>query len=199
VSDRLEPELERVARMLTEAGPLPDAPPMLRERALAIPDGGPVALADPAAAGRRPRRRWRLAPLAGLTAAVAAIAALPAIVLLRDGVGNHRIELAARPFAPQSGGTAQVAARGDGSATIKLHVWKMPAQGAGHTYEAWLGRRGDRMALGTFRTDASGAATVSWKVARGEMGGYRWIWVTSEPAGGSATPSEQTALWGPLT
>jgi len=42
MSEQLEPELERVARMLAAAGPLPDAPATLRERTLAIPDGEEV-------------------------------------------------------------------------------------------------------------------------------------------------------------
>jgi hypothetical protein len=198
VSDQLEPELERVARMLAEAGPLPDAPESLRERALAAPDGGPVAAADLAAA-RRQRRRVRPQALLGIAAVVAAIAVVPTALVLRDDANGQSIELSARGFAPKSGGTAHITARGDGSATISLRVWKMPKPGAGTTYEAWLGRKGDRMALGTFTTDATGRATISFDVRPGEMGGYRWIWVTNEPAGGSETPSERTALWGPLT
>ena len=197
MSDQLEPELERVARMLAEAGPLPDAPASLRERALAVPDGGAVADADLAAAARRRRRRLRPQALLGIAAVVAAIAIVPTAVVLRDDGKAQSIELAAREFAPQGGGTAQVVAHGDGSATISLKVWKMPKPGAGKTYEAWLGRRGDRRSLGTFDTDATGNATVSLKVPPGELGGYRWIWVTNEPAGGSGTPSERTALWGP--
>ena len=199
MSDQLEPELERIARMLAEAGPLPDAPAALRERALTVPDGGPVAAADLAAAARRPRRRVRPSSLVGIAAAVAGIAVLPTALILREDGTARDIELAARDFAPLSGGTAHVVARGDGSATISLRVWKMPKPGSGKTYEAWLGRSGDRMALGTFTTDAKGRATVSWRVPKGEMGGYRWLWVTNEPVGGSVTPSERTALWGPLT
>ena len=86
MSDQLEPELERVARMLADAGPLPDAPDTLRERALAIPDGGPVAAADLAeVAPRRERRRPRVLALAGVAAAIAAIAIVPAVVLTTRG------------------------------------------------------------------------------------------------------------------
>jgi hypothetical protein len=94
---------------------------------------------------------------------------------------------------------AHVVSHRDGSSTIKLTVWKMPSAGSGRTYEAWLGRVGDRLALGTFSTDTTGKATVSWDVPPGELGNYRWLWVTSEPRGGSTTPSHSTALWGPLT
>ena len=201
MSDQLEPELERVAQMLAHAGPLPDAPATLRERALAIPDGGEAAVeADEAVPpARRAWRRPRPLALGGLAAAVAAIAIVPAIVFTQGGGdGAQSIDLVPRSFAPQGGGAARVVEHGD-SSTISLTVWKMPSAGSGRTYEAWLGRQGDRRPLGTFSTDASGKATVVFRVPRSELGEYRWLWVTSEPAGGSKQPSHKTALWGPLT
>ena len=202
MSDQLEPELERVAQMLAHAGPLPDAPATLRERALAIPEGGATAVADDETvpAARRTWRRPRPLALGGLAAAVAAIVIVPAIVLTGGGGGNgvQSVDLVPRAFAPQGGGAARVVAHGDRS-TISLTVWKMPSAGAGRTYEAWLGRTGDRRPLGTFSTDASGKATITFRVTNKEYGHYRWLWVTSEPTGGSQQPSGKTALWGPLT
>ncbi len=204
MSDQLEPELERVAQMLAQAGPLPDAPATLRERALAIPDGGPLPVADlAAAAAARSRRRWRRPRplvLAGIAAVAAAIVIVPTVIVTGgDGGSNQTIALASRSFAPNGGGNASIVTHGDGSATIRLRVWKMPQQDASKAYEAWLGREGDRKALGTFGTDETGAATVSFTVPRAELRQYEWLWVTSEPAGGSQSPSEQTALWGAIT
>jgi hypothetical protein len=200
MSDQLEPELERVARMLAAAGPLPDAPATLRERALAIPDGGPAADEEVVSIARRGWRRPRPIALTGIAAAVAAIVIVPAVVILRDdGNTARRIDLAPRSFAPKGGGAANVVRHGDGSSTIKLTVWKMPNAGSGRTYEAWLGRKGDRWPLGTFSTDQTGKATITFRVSRKDVNNYRWLWVTSEPSGGSAKPSEDTALWGPLT
>jgi hypothetical protein len=204
MSDQLEPELERVAQMLADAGPLPDAPETLRERALAIPDGGLAAASaadDVVPIARRARRRPRPIVLAGLAAAVAAIAIVPTVVIVRgdDGGGVQHVDLAPRSFAPQGGGAASVVPHGDGSSTISLTVWKMPNAGSGRTYEAWLGRKGDRRPLGTFSTDATGKATITWRVPREELGHYRWLWVTNEPKGGSRQPEGDTALWGPLT
>jgi hypothetical protein len=202
MSDQLEPELERVAQMLAHAGPLPDAPATLRERALSIPDGGATGVADDATVppARRAWRRPRPLALGGLAAAVAAIAIVPAIVFTSGGGGSgvQSIDLVPRSFAPQGGGAARVVAHGD-SSTISLTVWKMPSAGAGRTYEAWLGRTGDRRPLGTFSTDASGKAAITFQVTSKEYGHYRWLWVTSEPRGGSKRPSGDTALWGPLT
>lgn len=202
MSDQLEPELERVAQMLTAAGPLPSAPESLRGRVLAIPDGGPAAEDEAVAPiARRSWRRPRPIALAGLAAAVVAIAIVPAVAVLRDGSGGgtQQVDLVGRPFAPHGGGSANVVAHGDGDSTIKLTVWKMPSAGSGRTYEAWLGRTGDRYPLGTFSTDANGKATITFRVPRKELDSYRWLWVTSEPAGGSAKPGKDTALWGPLT
>jgi hypothetical protein len=204
----LEPELERVARMLANAGPLPDAPATLRARAMAIPGGAPLAESAENAESaqtvvpiaRRTWRRPRPLVLAGIAATVAAVAIVPAIALTRgDGNTQKRVDLVPRSFAPKGGGAADVVRHSDGSSTIKLSVWKMPNAGSGRTYEAWLGRQGERWPLGTFHTTANGKATITFRVARKDVNHYRWLWVTSEPAGGSTRPSEDTALWGPLT
>ena len=202
MSEQLEPELERVARMLADAGPLPDAPPTLRERALAIPDDGSLAGADAVnvvALARRPRRRPRTQLLAGIAAVAAAIVIVPTVVVLHGSGGPEHVALDPRAFAPKGSGSMSVAKHGDGSATIAMRVRGLPAPGSGRTYEAWLGRDGDRLPLGTFTTRADGTATISFEVSRSELGSYRWVWVTSEPAGGSAQPSSRTALWGALT
>jgi Anti-sigma-K factor rskA len=198
MSDQLEPELERVARLLANAGPLPDAPATLRERTLAIPDGGPVSAADLVLIAHRPRRRPRAAVLLGVAAAVAAIAIVPTALFVSRGDDAHRVALESRGFAAQSGGDARLVTHGDGSTTIELHVWKLPRPGSGRTYEAWLGRTGDRLSLGTFRIDSGGTAWVSWRVNQNDMSGYKWLWVTREPVGGGKAPGDRTALWGPL-
>jgi hypothetical protein len=199
VSDQLEPELERIARMLAKAGPLPDAPASLRERTLAIPDGPAEASVDVVPIARRARRRPRTSILAGIAAVAAAVVIVPTVVVLHGGSDSpKRVALDPRSFAPQGAGSASVATHGDG-ATIAMRVWGLPAQSAGRTYEAWLGRVGDRRPLGTFNLKADGTANVSFTVTRHELGSYKWLWVTSEPVGGSAHPSDRTALWGALT
>ena len=135
--------------------------------------------------------------LAGVAAAIAAIAIVPAVVLTtRGGDVGRSIELAAGPSAPKGGGSAHVVAHGDGSATIELKVWKLPAHG--QVYAAWLGKTGDRRPLGQFRIGNDGKATVTYTVPRGRLAGYRWLWVTSGPAVTGEQPSQKkTALWGP--
>jgi hypothetical protein len=201
VSEQLEPELERIARMLAAAGPLPDAPASLRERTLALPDAAEAApeAGNVVPIARRARRRPKTSILAGIAAVAAAIVIVPTVVIVHGrGGGPEHVALDARAFAPKGSGSASVATHGDG-ATIAMRVWGLPAPSAGRTYEAWLGREGDRRPLGTFSTKADGTANVSFTLSREELGAYKWLWVTSEPAGGSAQPSTHTALWGALT
>ena len=173
MSDQLEPELERVARMLADAGPLPDAPATLRERALAIPDGGP------AADGRRRPRRRAAPPAAQAAPDRARSASRPSSrrsrscrrsLVTRGGDGGQRIDLAARSFAPQGGGTAHVVAHGDGSATIELTVWKMPRPGAGASTRPGSGARATAGRSGCSASDPTGKATVSFKRAARRAG-----------------------------
>src|SRR4051794_34535633 len=101
MSDRLDPELERVARMLADAGPLPDAPASLRERVAAIPDGGAVEREGVVPIASRSRRRPRLPVLIGVAAAVAAIVIVPTVVVLHGDERPQSVALDARPFAPR--------------------------------------------------------------------------------------------------
>ena len=203
MSDQLEPELERVAQMLAHAGPLPDAPATLRERALAIPDGGEAAVepdeavptCTPRVASGRGRSRSGDSRPPSRRSRSSRRSCSP------QGGGDEaqRIDLAPRSFAPAGRRRRARRRARRRSSTISLTVWKMPSAGSGRTYEAWLGRTGDRRPLGTFSTDASGKATITFRVTNKEYGHYRWLWVTSEPTGGSTQPSGKTALWGPLT
>ena len=174
MSDQLEPELERVARMLADAGPLPDAPASLRERVLAIPDGGAASRrASCPIARRAPPAPAPAASLLGIAAAVAAIVIVPTVVVLHGDDGPPSASRSTRGRSrPRARGTASVAKHGDGSATIAMRVWGLPKPGAGRTYEAWLGRKGDRRALGTFSARSDGTATVSFKLSRSELGAY---------------------------
>ena len=202
MSDQLEPELERVARMLAEAGPLPDAPRRCASARSRCPTAARWPTADLAAAAAR-RRRRRRAPAAcrdrGRRRGDRGRAHGCSSCATTARRPEHRAR-GARVRAARAEARAQVVARGDGSATISLNVWKMPKPGAGTTStRPGSAARATAASLGTFRIDATARRRSAYKVPRGELGGYRWIWVTNEPAGGSETPSERTALWGPLT
>ena len=200
MSDQLEPELERVARMLAEAGPLPDAPATLRDRVLAVP-------------GRRPRGRRR--PRGGCAQAAPALCARAA--LARDR-GRRRRDRGRAGCARAARATARAREHRARGARVRAQERR---HGAGRgarrrqrddlaarledararrredVYEAWLGqRRASAGRSARSRPTPTGGATISWKVPDGRDGRLRWLWVTNEPAGGSKKPSEQTALWG---
>ena len=172
MSDQLEPELERVARMLAEAGPLPDAPASLRERALAVPDGGPVADADLAAAARRRRRRFAAAAdCCGIAAVVAAIAIVPAVsscATKRQGPEHRargaRLRAAGRRHGAGRRDTVTAARRSSSrSGRCRSPAPARPTR-PGSAARATAG------SLGTFSTDATGNATVSFEGAARRVG-----------------------------
>ena len=203
MSDQLEPELERVAQMLAAAGPLPAAPESLRG-------------ARPGDPRRRPRGRGR-GRRAGRTPVVAPAASDRArgpgcrrrrrsrscrqSRVLRDGSGggHSRSTSSGVPSrlteaAPRTSSRTATATRRSSSPCGRCRA---PAPDA--PTRRGSGARAIAAPLGTFSTDANGKATITFRVPRKELDSYRWLWVTSEPAGGSAKPSDDTALWGPLT
>ena len=136
MSDQLEPELERVARMLADAGPLPGCPgdaararaghPRRRaggrrrrrpRRGRAPPPAAQAARHRPRSASRPPSRRSR--------------SCRPCSSTRGGDVGQQHRARSRRSFAPKGGGTAHVVTHGDGSATIELQVWKLPRPGTG--------------------------------------------------------------------
>ena len=190
MSDQLEPELERVARMLASVGPLPDAPDTLRERALAIPDGGPVADADLAAvAPRRERRRPRVFALAGVAAAIAAIAIVPAACSRRAAAMSAAASSSRRTVRAE--GRRQRARRRTQRRQRDDRAEGVEAAGQGTGLRGLARTTGDRSPLGQFRIGNDGKATVTYTVPRGGLAGYRWLWVTSGPAVSGEQPSRR--------
>ena len=109
---------------------------------------------------------------------------VPTVVVTQRGDGSHDA-LSPWASAPTGGGKAHIVGHGDGTTTIELVVWKMPSAGDGRIYEAWLGRKGDRLALGTFHTGfRHGRRHVIEKCAAPGGRQLNWVWVTSEPRGG---------------
>ena len=166
MSDQLEPELERVARMLAEAGPLPDAPATLRERALAIPDGGQAADADPTsppprgAAGVAGRAR---SCSLGVAAVVAAIAIVPTVLVTRGGDVGQRIELDARAVRAAGRRHARTSSRTATAARrSSCRVWKMPRPGHGTRLRGLARRAGRPPRARHVPHRPDGKATVSY-------------------------------------
>ena len=206
MSDQLEPELERVAQMLADGRP---AARCARDRCASAPWRSPTAARRPsdeavvAASHAGARRRPRPIALAGIAAAVAAIAIVPAVAgpARRQRRRPSSVDLVGAPVRA-AGRRLRARRRAQATAARRSssRVWKMPSAGSGRTYEAWLGRTGDRRALGTFSTDANGKATDHLPgAARGAR--QLPLAVGHERARRRQRDSRasDTALWGPLT
>ena len=159
--------------------------------------------------GRRRPRRGRApaaqaprlaAACSGVAAVVAAIAVVPTVLVLRDDGATAPSSSRRGDFAPQQ------RRHGDSRRARRRQRDDLAAR----LEDAGARRRQDLRGLARpqGRPPRAGHVPdrrdrqrrrVSLEVPRGEIGGYRWLWVTNEPIGGSETPSERTALWGPLT
>ena len=210
MSEQLEPELERVARMLAAAGPLPDAPATLRERALRIPDGGsapdrrarrpnrrlPPSRSHAAGSAGRDRSRWRVSRLpwwrspssrrlrsCATTAATASTAST-----------SHRVRSPRRAAAPRtSSGTVTAPPRSSSrSGRCRARATVAPTR-RGSGARATAGR------WGRSAPDTTGKATITFRVSAQGREQVPLAVGHERAPGGSAKPSEDTALWGPLT
>jgi anti-sigma-K factor RskA len=100
------------------------------------------------------------------------------------------------PAAPNAVGRLYLSA--DGSRGV-LAVTGLPAPGAGREYQFWFARPDkSRDSAAIFAVGPQGEALVS-VAAPGALGQYDQIWITQEPAGGSAVPTAPHFLEGPLT
>jgi anti-sigma-K factor RskA len=151
------------------------------------------ARADEAAGEPAPRRRRRLAALrpgwwsvrpAVALAATAAVLALGVLggTLLRGGGDTRTLVAQTAP----AGSTVKMIVRSEGHSTLVAQ--RLPAAGKGRVYQVWLQRRGaaPEPTDALFEVRSNGSASVD---VPGSMAGVKAVLVTSEPDGGSRTPS----------
>jgi anti-sigma-K factor RskA len=173
---------------LAEAVPRQEPPPALRERLLDEVQadaraGG--ASSESGAAGLRARiAGWRLGsltwkPLAGLAAVVLVVAAVAGYEVGNDGGGGARTYVS-----PQSSGIEAKVVSEDGSGEIHLaNVKSLPEN---RVLEAWVRRDGEvEPVKALFVPDRDGDASTML----GSMRGVDLVMVTTEPAGGSKSPT----------
>jgi hypothetical protein len=222
-------EYQRVAGLLPYSAPEAMPRPELREQVIDAvarqaaafgPASAPALQATPAAPAARPRRaraRWAALAFAALALALlvwnislrseldrqtAQVAQSrqnwQTMIVLLDDSSLRWYAISADPV-PEAG---QYAAHGHVWASPQSEVACLVAQGlpdlqTDEVYQVWLARDGEQADGGTFEAHNG----KGWAFVRsGEpMAGYSEIFVTVEPAGGSATPAGPRVMSGSLS
>jgi anti-sigma-K factor RskA len=161
--------------------------------------------APPPLAARAPRRRvLTFRPLVAAACAVVLllVGGLVGGLIARDDdsqpAAAQELRLAPLGNAPADAqGTVRVAPDdGDGA---RLTVTGLKPLADDDFYELWLlGKDGELIGLGSFRVDASGAATVTVPVPV-DPGGFRYFDVSLEPSDGDPGHSGDSVLRAPTT
>jgi anti-sigma-K factor RskA len=209
---------QMVAHLLPLGAPDAAPSPELRARVTAAvaaaarrEDAAPPRGAPPQSWWRR-ARRWL--PRAGWALATVALAALLVwnLALQRDladartAQQRDAVALAALLHDPQ---VQQLLLRGDAIAPAargtlvlalsrneaSLAVSGLPALPAGHVYQLWLVRQGQRISGGTFTVDAEGCGNLVVQTPA-PLSSYDTVGVTVEPAGGSPGPTTPRVIGG---
>ena len=191
---------------LPRSAPPMQPPPELRERIMRVVRSEAELLsaagaqADVPEAPRRRERRRRWFPLTGGRLAPAWAAGLAALaigvlggVALSGGFsgGGARTVTAQVNRAAEPGGEATLRIS-DGKGVLRVHGMRNPA---GHrVWQVWLVRRGERSpeptnALFTVRSDGTASVAVP-----GDLNDVNKVLVSSEPEGGSETPTTQPVI-----
>lgn len=187
--DELAPAVHALPASVQPMAP----PPALKSRIMAdvqreaalLAAAGPEA--DRVSEPRRRRRRWslpqlRLAPVA--TAAVLLLAGI-GIGVAATQLDEEGRTVVATVDAPDAGAELELSGE-----TATLVARNLPAPPSGRVYQVWLKRPGEAAEPTSvlFTPDSEGTAMAS---VPGPLEGVEKVMVTSEPAGGSMTPTEQ--------
>lgn len=181
--------LTPVVNAMAEAPPRRQPPPQLRERLLAEvnADAREAGTSPQPAAGLRARLAgWHLGsltwkPLAGLAAVVLVVAAIAGYEVGSGGDGGGNVSTF---VSPQSSGIEAKVVSEDGAGEIHLaDVKPLPEN---RVLEAWVRRDGEvEPVKALFVPDSGGDASTML----GSMRGVDLVMVTTEPAGGSESPT----------
>jgi anti-sigma-K factor RskA len=147
---------------------------------------------------RRPARAWALTSLI-LIVALAASNIWIWQRLDRSGEGNKAdgmqvVALAPTSAAPDATGRLVISMDGEYGTLV---VDGLPALDAGHQYQLWLIRDGQRVSGGVFSVSQSGYAALEISAPE-PLASYPSVGITVEPAGGSPGPTGEKVLGGSL-
>ena len=181
--------LQSVAAALHAVAPTASAPPELRERIMSTVRAEarePELTRGPRAARERSRRRPARRSGLALAGAAAALVAVLVAVLLSSGGSETRV-IQAQVLAPLA--SAQVAVTGN---RAELRLAGMPQTQPGRVYEVWVKRNGAPQPTNAlFTVTSEGNATVG---VPGSIAGVREVLVSSEPLGGSSSPTRTPVI-----
>jgi hypothetical protein len=143
-----------------------------------------------------PRRGVTLRPLAAIACAVVLLALGTGLgALLWAGSGERGAQLTLAPIGardPAAHGTVKLA-----DDHVTLHVSDLKPTGRGEFYELWLlGEDKQLVALGSFRVNADGTATMQLPLPV-NPGRYRYFDISLQPDNGDPQHSGLSVLRGP--
>jgi len=182
--------LQLVADALPAVAPQLSAPEQLKRRVMAEVESEAVWLRprQPAPVTRRARRRW-FAP----AAAVAAVAAALAVAAIVGGGGGASVRVIRAQVQPPHASAALRVAGGH----AELNIAGLPQTPADRVYEVWVERGGSPQPTDAlFTVTSAGRATVG---VPGSVAGASAVMVTSEPLGGSRTPTRAPIILAKLS
>jgi hypothetical protein len=191
-------ELRSVVGALPETVPLVAAPKALRDRVLAAvrSEAELLRAADGPASDRRAAvSRWRRTPRPLLTAwlAGAACIAVALAIAFNGGAPASKRVISAQVANTVQGAHASLRI---GGGHAELTVSKMPPPPLGRIYEVWLNRGALPLSTAAlFSVTNGGRASVD---VPGSLHGVTQVMVTSEPLGGSSSPTGPPLLLIPL-
>ena len=182
-----EQELQRLrpaVRVLPETVERVEPPAALRGRLMEQVRSEAAGSQAAPAAGRAPRRRFGLRPLAGLAALALVVAAIGGYAISDSGSGGGpKTTTVVSGHSP--GVTAEMVREGE-TGTLRLaNLHQLPA---GKVLQAWV-QRGKQVvsakALFVPNSDGTATATIDG------MAGVNTVMVTAEPRGGSVQPTSK--------
>jgi anti-sigma-K factor RskA len=181
--------MQPVADALAAVAPQLESPPVLKQQIMAsVREDAARRTGAQRGRARRPLLLGSLGGRPALAAAAAIVVALVATLSLLGGGGGGGSRVI----------DAQVLVRG-ASASLRvssghaeLSIAGMPQTSPGRVYEVWVERGGvPHPTNALFNVTNAGRATVS---VPGSIGGAKAVMVTSEPLGGSRTPTRAPVI-----
>lgn len=193
---REELEFLRVASdALPVSAPQIEPPPELKDRIMSVVNAEAQLLSAAGAPADEPPKertgrawRWLRPPMLAAVAAAVLIVGVLVGVLVRSATGPVTRTVVAQVEEP--GASARLEQRGD---RAELIASGLPDPGPGRVYQVWIKRpgAGPQPTAALFTTDRSGDAEVG---VPGSLDGVEAVLVTSEPAGGSTTPTRAPVI-----